>query len=62
MQLEASKRKENVQSRTLKSMDEDLKKFNDELNGVLSNAKHANNVIGERFYDIDLDQVSTVKQ
>ena len=38
-------------------MDKDLEKFNKDFKGMLSRAKEANNVISERHYDIELDQV-----
>ena len=43
--------------RTLETLDRDLKKFQEEFGGDSKMAKLANNVIGERLFNVSLDQV-----
>ena len=58
IQLHPSKRKECATVRTLKSMEADLNTFRTTLNGQISRAKEANNVIDEPLFDIPLNQVN----
>ena len=50
-------REEKKDTKTLKTLDRDLTKFQQEHSGILKNAKLCNNVIGERLFNVPLDQV-----
>jgi len=46
------------QLRTLKTLDDDLNRFQTDYNSNLKNAKFCNNVIGERLFNVPLNQVT----
>ena len=57
MKISMDMRTEHTILRSLESMNNDVQKFKTELKGNIKNAKLANNVIDEPYFNIPLDQV-----
>ena len=62
MRIDPENRINELVLRSLESMKRDLEKFQIQLKGNVKNAKLANNVIDEPYYNISLDQVNSAFQ
>ena len=62
MRIDPENRINELVLRSLESMKHDLEKFQIQLKGNVKNAKLANNVIDEPYYNISLDQVNSAFQ